>query len=68
MCWLCRVIGHKWVVKRYRSVDGLRLDEIVLFACCLRCGEPSPIPETSWDDMTADRRMIKRAHQEDAKA
>ena len=42
MCWLCKIIGHKWTMKRHRSMDSVRLDELVIFGCCLRCGEDAP--------------------------
>ena len=43
MNWLCRLIGHKWMVKlRHRVDKSLRTEEVVFFACCVRCGEPTP--------------------------
>ena len=41
-CWLCRVIGHKWVTRRKYSVDGVSMSDTVLWGCCLRCGAPPP--------------------------
>ena len=41
-CWLCRVIGHKWVTRRKYSVDGVSISDTVLWECCARCGEPTP--------------------------
>jgi hypothetical protein len=41
-CWLCRIIGHKWTLARHRSCDSVRLDELLVFGACLRCGAPAP--------------------------
>ena len=42
MNWLCRMIGHKWFVKRDLYIDGLKVEEVLLFSMCLRCGAPQP--------------------------
>ena len=41
-CWLCRVIGHQWTQRRRHRLDGVRTEDIVVYGCCLRCGEPTP--------------------------
>jgi hypothetical protein len=51
MNWLCRIIGHKWVMKRRIAVDGLSVDRLLLFEACLRCGEPYP-PQAPLDPYT----------------
>lgn len=44
---ICRLIGHRWVVKRRYSVDGMSNEELVYHDSCLRCGEPNP--SVAWD-------------------
>jgi len=41
-CWLCRIIGHKWTTDYHLEVDGAGYSEVVLWGCCLRCGQPKP--------------------------
>jgi hypothetical protein len=41
-CWLCRVIGHKWVTRWKYSMDGLSVSDVFLWGCCVRCGKPTP--------------------------
>ena len=42
MNWLCRIIGHKWVTVRRYQVDGIRMDDLVVFGHCMRCGTKRP--------------------------
>ena len=41
-CWLCRLIGHKWLTTRKCTIDALSMSDAVLWGCCVRCGQPTP--------------------------
>ena len=42
MNWLCRMIGHKWHIKRPYAIDGVKMQDVMLFSHCMRCGEKRP--------------------------
>ncbi len=41
-CWLCRMIGHKWMTERKYRMGDLSTSNIVMWPLCIRCGAPCP--------------------------
>ena len=37
---LCKIIGHRFVMRLRHEYDGIRAQSVVRFTHCTRCGEP----------------------------
>lgn len=42
ICWLCRVIGHKWIVRYKYSIGDRSVDAPEHLPVCARCGVANP--------------------------
>ena len=50
-CFLCRILGHKWFVKRKVKLDNMETEEVMLFYKCLRCGKDAPFGQEEMQDI-----------------
>jgi hypothetical protein len=53
-CWLCRMIGHRWVTHRRYKVDDMEATQATVWGCCTRCGKPTPQEIAQTFDASAD--------------
>ena len=44
---LCRIIGHKWTIKKRVQIDAMSAETVLVFPGCLRCGTVIPFKDFS---------------------